>query len=481
MPDAVLVGVDVGTTSCKVTVCTADGREVANGKAPLEWQVTRDGVEVEPATILRAVGPAIAVALAQAPACPVAAVGVASMGESGVLLDRRGDPVAPVIAWHDDRDRALVERLADDLGADTFAGATGLPILPQWSLTKHRWLVDHRAEAERAVRRLGIAEWVVRALGGEEASELSLASRTGWLQVDSGRWWPSALEWSGVRETLLPPLVQAGTPLGRVTADWAGERLVGAVLTVAGHDHLAAALGAGAAGDGDQLDSCGTAEALVRTVPAPISSDAVLRLVAAGVTVGRHVLPGRLALLGDTRGGLLLQNVQRMLGFSSSELAAIDAEALRHGAGTVSAELTSDGTVVLAGIGRDATPGRAWFAALESAASRVVRMDTNMTAVLGPHRRVIMTGGWARSAAVRELRRNAWGEVGVAAVGEAGGRGAALLAGWAAGLVASPTEVSSGPSFDQVQSSREADQILLDGRAGQNQTRRQQASHKTNR
>jgi hypothetical protein len=99
-------------------------------------------------------------------------------------------------------------------------------------------------------------------------------------------------------------------------------------------------------------------------------------------------------------------------------------------------------------------------------------MDANMTAVLGPHRRVIMTGGWARSAAVRELRRNAWGEVGVAAVGEAGGRGAALLGGCAAGLVA---------SFGQVQGSREADQILLDGGADQNQTRREQASHTTHR
>ena len=38
------------------------------------------------------------------------------------------------------------------------------------------------------------------------------------------------------------------------------------VLTVGGHDHLAAAVGAGAAGEGDVLDSCGTAEAFVRAI-----------------------------------------------------------------------------------------------------------------------------------------------------------------------------------------------------------------------
>ncbi len=431
MPQALLVGVDVGTTSCKVTVCTAAGREVASGRAPLDWEVAGLGVETSPEAILRAVGSALGTALAQAPPGPVAAVGGTGMGR----------PLAPVIAWHDDRDRALAGRLAADLGAEAFTSHTGLPVSPQWSLTKHRWLTEHHPGARRAIRRLGIPEWVVVALGGEPASEFSLASRTGWLDLNTAQWWPQALDWSGVAPALLPPLAQAGAPLGRVTADWAPGRLAGAVLTVAGHDHLVAAVGAGAAADGDQLDSCGTAEALVRTVPGPVTADAVRRLAAAEVTVGRHVLPGRLALLGDTRGGLLLQNVQRLLGFDSSQLASLDEQALRHQSGTVKAALNPDSTVVLAGIGRGASPAHAWYAALEAAAARVSRMDADLRAVVGPPRRVVMIGGWARSVAVRELRRKLWGHIEVAEVGEAGGRGAALLGGCAAGLIPAPAEL----------------------------------------
>jgi sugar (pentulose or hexulose) kinase len=445
MSDALLLGVDVGTTSCKVTVCATDGHEIANGKAALTWQITNEGVEVDPSAVLDAVAAATTAALVQAPASPVLAVGVASMGEAGVLLDHRGDPLAPVIAWHDDRDRALVERLGSELSAGEFTGITGLPVIPQWSLTKHRWLAEHRPDTVHAVRRLGIAEWVVRALGGQEASEYSLASRTGWLRLDTAQWWPEALAWSGAKESLLPPLAQAGAPLGRVTESWAGDRLLGAVLTVAGHDHLAAAVGAGAAGDGDQLDSCGTAEALVRTVPAPLSPGPVRQLVAAGVTVGRHALPGRLSLLGDTRGGLLLQNVQRLLGFDSSHLADLDAQALRYRAGSVTADLEADGSVTLKGIGRDASPARAWYAALCSAADRAVRMDADMSAVLGPHRRTVMTGGWARSSAVRQLRGDAWKDVTVAQVREAGGRGAALLGGCAAGIYGGPDDLPPAP------------------------------------
>jgi sugar (pentulose or hexulose) kinase len=422
-------------------VCTAAGREVASGKAPLEWEVTGLGVEIAPEAVLRAVGSALAAASAQSPPGSVAAVGVTGMGEAGVLLDDGNQPLTPVIAWHDDRDRALVDQLAADLGGEAFTSHTGLPVRPQWSLTKHRWLNEHHPGARRAVRRLGIPEWVVVALGGEPVSEFSLASRTGWLDLTTADWWPQALDWSGLPPALLPPLAHAGAPLGCVSAAWAPGRLAGAVLTVAGHDHLVAAVGAGAAADGDLLDSCGTAEALVRTVPAPVAADAVRRLAAAGVTVGHHVLPGRLALLGDTRGGLLLQNVQRLLEFDSSELASLDAQAMRHQSGTLRAALNPDSTVVLSGIGRGAGRAQAWYAALEAGAALVGRMDADLSAVVGSPRRVVMIGGWAHSTAVRELRRKLWGHIEVAEVGEAGGRGAALLAGSAAGLIPVPAEI----------------------------------------
>jgi sugar (pentulose or hexulose) kinase len=68
-------------------------------------------------------------------------------------------------------------------------------------------------------------------------------------------------------------------------------------------------------------------------------------------------------------------------------------------------------------------------------------MDADLSAVVGSPRRVVMIGGWAHSTAVRELRRKLWGHIEVAEVGEAGGRGAALLAGSAAGLIPLPAEL----------------------------------------
>ena len=127
MPQALLVGVDVGTTSCKVTVCTAAGREVASGKAPLEWEVTGSGVETAPEAVLRAVRLRACRGIGAIPAGSMAAVGVTGMGEAGVLLSDGNQPLTPVIAWHDDRDRALVDQLAADLGREAFPATPACP------------------------------------------------------------------------------------------------------------------------------------------------------------------------------------------------------------------------------------------------------------------------------------------------------------------------------------------------------------------
>jgi sugar (pentulose or hexulose) kinase len=114
---------------------------------------------------------------------------------------------------------------------------------------------------------------------------------------------------------------------------------------------------------------------------------------------------------------------------------------MRHQSGTLRAALNPDSTVVLSGIGRGAGRAQAWYAALEAGAALVGRMDADLSAVVGSPRRVVMIGGWAHSTAVRELRRKLWGHIEVAEVGEAGGRGAALLAGSAAGLIPVPAEL----------------------------------------
>jgi sugar (pentulose or hexulose) kinase len=436
--EELLVGIDVGTTSCKAAVVRAgDGVEAAHGAVPTPWTVVPSGAELAPARLLDAALAAAAEALAAAPDGPVLGVGVTSMAETGVLLDRHGRPVAPAIAWHDARGEAEAARLAADLGAERFSARTGLPVRALFSIAKYAWLRANHPEVAGAVRWLGVAEWVVHGLGGRQVAELSLASRTGLLDLERRAWWEEACAWAGAPPGLLAELVQAGSPAGR--ADGARlPRLAGATLTVAGHDHLSASVGAGATRPGDLFDSSGTAEALIRAVPPPVAPADVARLVAGNVTVGWHVLPGQHALLGASRAGLGLRRFLDLLGVDEQGRAELDraAAAAPPGSGGLAVRDVFGETAALEGIGADPAPALVWRAALEAVTQRAAELRAHIESVAGPSRRLVLAGGWARSPAARSVKRALLGPFEWPRVTEAGARGAALLAGVAAGRYA---------------------------------------------
>ncbi len=329
--------------------------------------------------------------------------------------------------------RVEVDELREQVGEDDFGAHAGKPLRGQFSLTKHRWLVRHAPEVNAAVRRFNVAEWVARGLGADEACDRSLACRTGWFDLATDDWWDRALAWSGASVGLMPPLVQSGVPIGRIDGAAAHPRLAGAVVTLAGHDHQAAAVGVGATGPGDELDSSGTAEALVRTILPTLASAQVAALARAGVTTDVSVQPGHWSLLAGTEGGLAMQRALGLLGVSRNGLPALDQQALEATAGGI--EVTGIGAagLTLGNVTDGVGPGHVWRAVVEAATAQAVRLHEDMTAIAGPHRRLVAAGGWCNSRMVMHAKRAGFGELTVAAATEAGALGAATLAARAAG------------------------------------------------
>jgi sugar (pentulose or hexulose) kinase len=430
----ILLGLDVGTTSCKAAVVSLDGREIAHGQERTPWRAVPTGAEIDPEDLFAAaVGAARSALAAVDGGARVLAVGVASLAETGVLLDGGGVPVVPSIAWHDSRGSAQVASLVDSVGGERFSSQTGLAPRELCGFVKYRWMRDNWEAAARGVRWLSVAEWIVFRLGGEQICELSLASRTGWLDLAARGWWDEAVAWSGAPSGLLLEPVVAGTPAGVV-----GEALTearDAVLVVGGHDHLSAAVGAGATGEGDVLDSWGTAEAFVRAV-APVPRDRVAAAVADGINVGWHAVPGRQCLLGARRSGAALQRVLGLLGVPPEGREDLERAALATPEGACGMELRGlDGDRnELVGIGADASPALVWRAALESTARAAKDLLDRMDRVAGPRGRLIMAGGWAEGEAARAIKAAHLGPIEGAEAVFMGARGAALTAARAAGL-----------------------------------------------
>jgi sugar (pentulose or hexulose) kinase len=124
-------------------------------------------------------------------------------------------------------------------------------------------------------------------------------------------------------------------------------------------------------------------------------------------------------------------------------LAGLDRAALsgRPGASVVS---VPDGPEAPRAEGSDA-PGDVWRAATELVTAQARAVSTTITAAAGPRRELVVTGGWSHSASLMAAKAAALGPLWRTTAGEAGARGAALLAGLADGTYASYGAMPQAP------------------------------------
>lgn len=452
------LGIDIGSSVVKAVVADLEGRELAVGRASTPWLSCPTGAEIDAPRLLDAALAAAREALRGLPAASIAGVGVSSFAESLVLLDGSGAPIAPVIAWYDGRGAAEADELGDRLGHARFSSRSGLPVSPLCSVAKLAWLHRHLDTASDARRALSVAEWVVHELGGEQASELSLASRTGCFDVVASRWWDEPLEWAGYRADLFPPALPAGTRIGSVTAPPSGlEAARGASLAVGGHDHLCAAAGAGVTAPGQVLDSCGTAEALLRATT-PLAEAAVLGAVRDGISVSRHVVRGHEALMGGMPFGRVLAAVRDLLGQipeptgpppEGGDGRAWPGKGKGDGDGGLRVGIDPNNAVVLSGIVAGVTPQDAWRAAADAVLARSFVVYDRLEELGGPVDLVVLTGGWSAVEPVQHEKLARFPRTVRPIVAEAGGRGAALFGACAAGLLAG-AEAFPSPAYEEI-------------------------------
>jgi sugar (pentulose or hexulose) kinase len=434
-----LVGIDVGTSSCKVAVVDLEGGERAVARVTMPWRPGRAGAELWPHALQATVHAAVGQALDGIDDGTVLGVGVASMAEAGFLLDGRGQPLGPTVAWHDERAGSELGALEADL--PDFVVRTGLRRTARAPALRVRRQVRRSQLPAGAARWLHVAEYLVYVLGGDPVTEPSLASRTGWLDVDELRWWDDALAWSGVDRRLLPELRPAGSRAGLVRSAGA---LSGAALTVAGHDHLSAAVGAGALDLDAVVDSCGTAEVVLRAT-GPLRAPHRRRTSDAGFTSGRHVLPGRFALVGGFPSGALLDEVVRVGRLAGP--ADADARAADH---LPPAEVPTPEELLAAVRELRSVPSPAevavlWRQAVEAVGRRSGQLFRELVALTGPSGSVLTVGGSADASLVADARARHLGRMERPDVTEAAARGAALAAGVAAGVFSDLAAVPCPP------------------------------------
>ena len=435
--ESLLLGLDVGTTRMKALLLDADGEERHSSAVRTPFAAGDGGREMAVEALVGAVGRLLGGLGEELER--VEGVGVAGLAESGAPLDQGGRPLAPVIAWHDPRGEEAVERLTGHFG-DGLAPRIGQPLRTVSSVAKLGWLVDHGVGP--VGRWLGVPELCLFHLSGEQASEHSLAARTGAYDVVERSYMAEVPDVLGQAFDVFPPVLPAGAVMGRVSpegAAWSGLS-EGIPVTVAGHDHLAGAEGVGAGGD-DLVNSVGTAETVMRRSPTPPDMAKALELRAA-VTVR----PGGgecVVLASAARAGLVLDAAASVLGRSLEELDDLAGEAGSVAVGDDMVRRIQDGEHPEL---PDASPGEVWNGLLQALSERTFESVGRLVELLGPAQRLIVFGGGSRSAPWMKAKAEL-GDLPVlrTQAADAVVRGAASFAGVAAGWWPSIEEAPAPP------------------------------------
>ena len=446
------VGIDLGTTTSKAVALDERGFVVGTASLATQWRAPkaewaeRDAASVDElvAKLLREV---LAAADASAVVGSVRSIGFTGMAESGTLLDRDGVSRAPMIAWYDPRGRDEITSLPDEFVA-RFPGRTGLPVTPLATVFKLRWMQHHGLDLA-GLQWLSLPEYACYRLGARRAAERSMLGRTGLLDIHTGELLPDALGLLGVDEDFVPATTAAGTSLGTVRAGALGldDRYTGAVLTVAGHDHLVAAAAADAAHAGTVFDSMGTAEAFVCATPRLPDPESVAALVALGVGTYSHVVSNTTALIAGMRTGLVLKRVLAITGLDNSEgrrsvddvrLDRDEAAPHAHGRIRVHGYEMAGSPVSIVIDDDDVSPRELWAAALQSVTTGACGLVDGIRSHGIDITELVVAGGWTRMESVIATRHTLAGTVRRARDTQPGLIGAALMARWASGGDSAP-------------------------------------------
>src|SRR5258708_6351578 len=169
------------------------------------------------------------------------AIGPTNQRETTVVWERdTGRPLHNAIVWQDTRTAALVGELAGDAGADRLREAVGLPLSTYFSGPKIAWLLDRvpgaRARAENGELAFGnIDTWLLWNLtggprGGVHATDVTNASRTMLMDLQTLDWHPPSLDLMGIPAAMLPEIRSSSELFGEAAGTALGGRPIAGIM-----------------------------------------------------------------------------------------------------------------------------------------------------------------------------------------------------------------------------------------------------------
>jgi len=462
----ILIGLDVGTSSCKALAIDENARLLASESEEYPCAAPHPGwSEQDPADWWRGACAALSRLTQKIDPARAAAIGLSGQMHGMVALDAQMQVLRPAILWNDQRTAGQCKEITEAAGGPGgLLRLTNNAMLTGFTGGKIVWLRENEPDLyARCVRIINPKDYINFLLAGEIATDVSDASGTGLYDVQHGRWSSELLGILGIPENLFAKAYQSTEMIGKITKEAAELTGLPFGLPVAagGGDAVLSAVGMGLEEAGQLAVTLGTSGVVARHVPAFFENEG------AKLQFSRACLPGLFHVMGVTLSAAgSYQWLEGLLGdprlaSRRERYRALDEAAslsppgangvlfLPYLSGERCPVNDANATGCFVGLRGQTSKGDLARAVLEGVAFSLRQVYDLMSATpdssgmaTGPAKRLILAGGGAVSPLWRQIFADAFAlpVVTLEAGDEGSGFGAAILAGLGAGVWANPKD-----------------------------------------
>lgn len=216
---SVSLGIDIGTSSCKVAAVAADGCVIATATEDYPLYTPQHGrSEQNPGDWWAATDLCVRQVTAALPekGAEVGGIGLSGQMHGLVALDAEHNVIRPSILWNDQRcDAECTAITKESGGVESVIEAINNRLITGFTAGKIRWLKEHEPENfARMTKILNPKDYLRLCMTGRFATDVSDASGTGLFDVAARCWSEKMVNVTGINMDALPAVVDSTATTG---------------------------------------------------------------------------------------------------------------------------------------------------------------------------------------------------------------------------------------------------------------------------
>lgn len=222
--DTFVLGIDLGTSSCKVCLMDMAGHVHDTSKHAYPTTIPQPGwAEQQPAAWIDAIHHAIMELTSKnAQNClKIKAIALTSAAHIGVLLDEKHHVLRNAILWNDQRSASVAQSLNDQHGELIFK-QTCQVASSSWTLAHLAWIKQHEPDTWQRVRHILLSkDYITWYMTGNHTTDPATAVSAQLYNIHTRNWSHELCTILGITPNMLPQIAAASQIVGTLKPDLA--------------------------------------------------------------------------------------------------------------------------------------------------------------------------------------------------------------------------------------------------------------------